>query len=300
MDIFTTRMLDGLPRESRKKAVELDAARQDAWAALRGADAALDEARERHGKARISADYGRYREDGSLRRMTEEEVEALYLPFRRLEVEIEERHAPRHRRAQDAYRGHDGLANVAHWLQEALSSGTRLRHMPLPKHSADPHRVVEDARRRLDEIEGEFRQIEGAPRLLDDARAAVLAEIAAIADRGKLSPDLRIRAGSPIRLTEALKFHPGPSGHFVGDPSAMLIGLLRPQVEQAALSLLPETDLPGALSDEARERAFTRLAVDRLETERREEAALVAAASKGHIIARRADADPRAVLELAE
>lgn len=65
-------------------------------------------------------------------------------------------------------------------------------------------------------------------------------------------------------------------------------------------AMIDQADVVGALTDEEQEQRFRELRARRLELERIEEANIVAAEAEGMFIARRADADPRAILEVAE
>jgi hypothetical protein len=69
------------------------------------------------------------------------------------------------------------------------------------------------------------------------------------------------------------------------------------QAVDVMLSTMPQK---GAMADDVRDREFARIAGRRLEVERVEEAVIVAAEANGAFIARRQDADPRAVLEVEE
>lgn len=296
MEIFTEKMLAALPTESRKKAIRLDEDRQAAWAAVRLATEALDDARNRLDLTKLAIQRRMYAEDGARRRLTEAEIAEIEAPARRIDAEIEERLAPRLRRAESAWRDHDYLGAVGTWLTEAVASGARLRHVPLPAFKGDAHRVVEEARRKLDEIDAAFRQVAEAARPVSELRAAMLAELDRLADDGKPACDPRIRAGSPVKLGFALGLE--GQGNRAATLSHTLVWLLRDELAAKLDRLLPGDELPGAMTDEARDAAIDRLSAERLEVERSEEAAIAAAATAGMVIARRVDADPRAVLEL--
>ena len=75
---------------------------------------------------------------------------------------------------------------------------------------------------------------------------------------------------------------------------------MREEIAAKGGNLIAAAPHDGAMTDDEREREFRRISIRRLEIERIEEALVCAAEAEGRIIARRRDADPRALLEVAE
>ncbi|MDF1600332.1 hypothetical protein PZ895_11230, partial [Mesorhizobium sp. YIM 152430] len=93
------------------------------------------------------------------------------------------------------------------------------------------------------------------------------------------------------------------SGHGLraqGGGAEFLVWMMRDEIKAKLGAMIDQADVVGALTDEEQEERFRELSVRRLELERLEEATIVAAEAEGMFIARRADADPRAILEVVE
>ncbi|MGF1594623.1 MAG: hypothetical protein ACFCUW_15180 [Kiloniellaceae bacterium] len=188
----------------------------------------------------------------------------------------------------------------------------RMRDHPLPAVEAPGggwHQGVEDLRARLGAGADRRRAIERAPRDAGEAAAQVKTYVAELREKGR--PNLRYvtRPGGsvadirwPLTRTEMRR----PSG---GDPVPAL-SLDAPAIlawfwgDDFEAALLAEVEAQAAetggkaLTDAERERQLAELADETLEIERREEALIRAAAAEGIEIARRGDADPRAVLAI--
>lgn len=299
-ELFTNDILAILPKSSQDKIIHLSEMRADAHAVVKGAEAALDDAERRRDRAaltyRTQVERLTYSPSGQSRALTSEEIASIRAPLDRVEAEIDRLKARRDR-ATENWQAFDFLADVRNWLGDAKMAGRRLKAaQPMKLPTGDFHIAVENARRRLDEFEAE--RVELAPLPLADLRAAVEAEIGALAGRGALFVDPRSRSGSPLKLEAA--FGLSGQGDRVSALAASLVFLLREQIITAALALLPEKELPGALTDTDRNRELARLTAERLEIERAEEAAIVAAAAAGIVIPRRREASPLAILEISE
>lgn len=301
-ELFTPDILAILPKSSQDKIIHLSEMRADAHAVVKGAEAALDDAHQRRDRAELAyrsqVERLTYSPSGQSRALTSEEIASIRAPLDRVEAEIDRLKARRDR-ATENWQAFDFLADVRNWLGDAKMAGRRLKAaQPMKLPTGDFHKAVENARRRLDEIEIEAERVELAPLPLAELREAVEAEIDSLAGKGALFLDPRIRNGSPLRIEAA--FGLSGQGDRVSALAASLVFLLRDQIKTSALALLPEKELPGALTDTDRNRELARLTAERLEIERAEEAAIVAAAAAGIVIPRRREASPLAILEISE
>jgi hypothetical protein len=295
-------LLDLLPKNSRTKLERLVEQRSNAYAILRSATNDLEAAWKARDRASMTfaaaCEKAVFSPSGQRRHLDDAEVAALRAPLDRAETEIATLQ-DRVDRATTAWTETDLVEEIRRWLGELRKAGRRLKPAEPPKApTGDPRRAVEQARARLDEIDDQIARTESAPRTLAELRAAVIAEIEALAERGHIHVDPRTRGGSPLRLAAALATN-GPGDR----PQAAvqtLVALLVEPIREAALALLPAEELPGALSDADRERELARLADDRLATERAEEAGITAAEAAGLTVARRRDANPAAVLDVEE
>jgi hypothetical protein len=125
----------------------------------------------------------------------------------------------------------------------------------------------------------------------------------AIANKGAITFDPKIRNGDPFRLDRHfnLSIYSGATGQtLIGSSGAeVLIWLFRDQLVEGLSAEIGE-DAPGALSYDQREAELGRLSKELLALERQEEALISAAERVGQRIVRRRDADPRAILEVEE
>lgn len=299
MDLFPEHLLNYLPTESRQKILLLDEAREAAMIANKAAGDALFEAYERRDGLAVKVQHAIENSvSAHSRKMTDEDREALFRPVRSVEREIEEKLQPRAKRAAKAFEAFAFLDEVSAWLRDAKAVGIRLSHSPLPDIKGDYHRVVESQRRRLDELDNDWHTASNAPRPLEDAKAAVIAEIDQLAAKGCPTADVRIREGSPVRLAHAFGITGEHNTH--GALAHAVIWLNREALKAEAIALLGDKEPAGAMADTDRDRAFDMIAAERLDAERTEEGAIAAAAAVGIVIVRRRDADPRAILEVAE
>ena len=299
---FKSEIIQALPETAREKLHGLIEGREDAYAVLRAAESALEEAHRARDRAEIAyrsrVERTTYSASGQAVRLPEYEIAKLRAPVIRAEEDVE-RLKVRRNRAAEVWQTFDFLADLREWIGEARMAGRRFKAAsPVKPVSSDFHKSVEHARRRLDEISIEAERVELAPLPIAELRAAVEAEVDALAGKGALFVDPRIRSGSPLKLEGALGV--SGQGDRVSSLASSLVFLLRDQIKTSALALLPAKELPGSLSDAARKAELARLSAERLEFERAEEAAIVAASAAGITIARRRDASPLAVLEIAE
>lgn len=299
MELFPENLLNYLPAESREKVLTLDEQRNAAMAANKAAGDALFEAYERRDALAVKAQFA---VEGSVsglgRKLADEDREAIFAPVRKVEREIEEKLKPRAERAGKVFEDFAFLDEVSAWLRDAKAVGIRLSHAPLPVIKGDFHRVVENQRRRLDDLENDWHTASNAPRPLEDARAAVVAEIDRLAAKGAPVADIRIREASPVKVAEA--FGITGQGNIHATLAHAVVWLNREALKAEAVALLGDADPAGAMADADRDRAFDKIAAERLDAERAEEAAIAAAAAIGIVIVRRRDADPRAFLEVME
>ena len=212
--------------------------------------------------------------------------------------------------AQEMNSGVEVVVEVKQWLQGRRGGGftgydtaprTIFRDAPFKKEIVgDPRAEIDKARSEIAEIDAEWQRLVEAPSTSEELTASALAAVSAIADRGRPSLKLGARAGDPFSLAKTF------NGDFLGDGRAVggagahfLVWLLRDVIEARLVAEIGP-DVPGAISYDAREKRFADLAARKLDLERREEAAIVAAEAAGMSAKRRRDADPRAVLEIAE
>lgn len=292
--------LNILPEQSAEKLRLLIERRLDAHAVLKRRDAELQAAIE----ARDAKDRDRRRRlegnatAGPGARMTAEERAALDAPIIAAEQEIDRR-----RKAYDAavaaWRAFDIVSECEAWVSDAARSGVRLKYVaPIPpKTTASAAVEVEKLRRRLDEIQAEFAAVESAPRPASAMREALKAEL----DRLAAEPRVRLteRENSPVDIEAAVKGVRDDAGRVHSDPFGFLLWAIRPAIEERLLAILPTADVPGAMSDADRDAAMDRLIAERLSVEREEEAIIAAAEAAGLQIARRREASPLAILEVA-
>lgn len=329
--MFSDAALSILPAASRAKLENLLIEKQAARAAFLAASDALQEARQDHGlalgrarermemppgvqvdihpaaavvEARRGASAAGQRERAETEARLMAPVEAAK---RRLDLASDayERAASR----QDAF-GY--LENVAAWLSRAAAfGGMRLQHhAPAAPKVRDPAAEIQKLRAELAELDEAWQVAENAPCPADELKARFMAELDAIAARGQPAVNVAARAGSPVNLAAALRMKhepvalPGGETHFAlsGDAGASFFTwLMRDEIAERITSMIDAAaPAKGALTDDERDREFSRISAKRLELERAEEAIICAAEQEGRIIQRRRDADPRAILELRE
>ncbi len=298
-------ILDTLPATSRLKLERLISDRDAARAAYRAASDREQEARIEFGRVSglaqrqkeagqgfsLSFQGGEQKADAEAR--TDAPVEAAK---RALQVAVDARV-----RAAERQNAFGFLENVETWLRRTATPGASFREAKidpaLVKVRGDIVAEVAKARARIAEIEEAFAAAENAPTPAADLKARAFAEIDRIADAGALKVHPASRSAEPLGLARKLALGTGNGGSIVGTGGTdIFVWLLRDQMKAAIASQIDQFPASGALSDDDREKAFADLSAQRLELERIEESLIATAEVDGRAIARRADADPRAVL----
>ena len=197
------------------------------------------------------------------------------------------------------------LHEVVAWLKRHAGSGGRLAFQPLPtvklERGETPGQAVERVRAQLEAIDAEWRAVEDAPLPAGELKARVVAEIDALAEKGRPTVRPRDRFGGGVSgVAEALRLRTA-GGLLVSDMSGPFgIWLHREAIIGRLHGEVDKLDLSNALTDEARDSALSRLLDQRLELSFVEESHICQAEAEGTQIARRRAADPRAVLQIAE
>lgn|GEM_PF-3575093 len=308
MPVFHDDFLNFLPKKARAKAVALDEARDAAAAAMKAANADLEDAYIRRDRVeREARAAGQTVRPGTekhpldqLKKLLSENSDQIVPAVARIEIEIAERIQPRLDRASEAFQSIAAVVDAAaSWIGEAKRAGVKLVDAPAvarPK-TSDFLQEVEKARAEIDEIEDALDRVEAAPCTLADVRAAITTEIDEIAERGRPSISFTARSVSPLRLDAALGLVNSPRG---ARSAETLFWLMRDQIVARALSLVGDLEPENALTDAQRDTEIDRLAAELLDASRREEAIITAALAIGMSIPRRRDCDPRALLEVVE
>ena len=200
----------------------------------------------------------------------------------------------------DAYLG-EGLGAVAGAIK--LYKGPA----PSPRKRETPTEAVERCRRRLRELDADRHKVASAPWLSAEAKRRARAEIDALAERGQPSVMPLIESRDESIYWAARQFTDVVIGgrvvSAVGDPQALplLFWLNRDAIVEKIEAQIDEiADDQNALTNEQREEQIREIDRDRLAVQREEEFWVGAAIDGGANILRRADADARAVLQLAD
>lgn len=203
-------------------------------------------------------------------------------------------------RAEEQLRAFDFVGSIETWLRRVGSDGRFREARPVDlklSSRTDLSAEVSKIRARIAEAEEALTKAETAPTPAVDLKARAFAEIDRIADAGALKVHPASRSAEPLGLARKLALGTGSGGSIVGTGGTdIFVWLLRDQMKAAIASQIDQFPASGALSDDEREAAFRQIAEQRLELERIEEHLIATAAVDGRHIARRADADPRAVL----
>ncbi len=306
LDLPTT-ILDTLPAASRLKLERHASDREAARAAYRSASDREQEIRlelgrvsglaqqqkEAHQGSTISFQGDKQQED---KQAVAERIDAPVAAAKRaLQVAVDARE-----RAAERQNAFGFLDNIETWLRRAGSDGRFREARPVDlKLTArtDLSAEVAKVRARIAEAEEAFAKAENAPAPANDLEARAHAEIDRIAETGALKAHPSSRDPNPLGLARKLAIGTSSGGSIVGTGGVdILVWVLRDQLKQAISEQIDQFPQAGALTDEQREKAFADLAAQRLELERIEETLISTAEIDGRIIARRADADPRAIL----
>ena len=322
MPLFTDELLNRLPAESRAKVERLDADRDAAHAALRAASDAMQAAWRAHAMAdafareRLGMPRG-YSVDvhpGAVvlaERAREGESDAeearLLAPVHAAKRRLDAATAA-HQRAVEVWERFAFLEDCAAWL-EHIGPGVTFEHVVVqPPKSAKGFGVeVERIRKELAALDDQWAAAESAPAPKNDLLNRAVAEIDRIAERGRPDVNPRSRGGDPLRLAEQLAIGTRTVGSgenrstsLVGNPAPFLVWAVRDQLTEKISAMVEALSDQGVLTDAQREEEFARIAARRLEVERAEESTILVAEAEGQAIARRRQADPRAILELIE
>jgi hypothetical protein len=159
-----------------------------------------------------------------------------------------------------------------------------------------PRAAVERYREKIKELRAEIDAVRKAPLTNGEVRAFVHAWVKQRADRGR--PVFEVdhdRATVAFENARALV----PGDRLVATaPTDFFIWLLRDQVAEALLREADALSLKGAVTREERAARLAELRAALMNAERAEEGAITRAGEEGTFIARRADADPLAVLQI--
>jgi hypothetical protein len=281
LNTFTQSVLNRLPPEAQAKAIMLDHQRQAAHAALEAALPRLSDAHRRRDtmEASITAKIAATPAD----RRYPDEVDALMAPLTILDAEIAGLRAEVGR-AERHFHNFDFLHDAAKWLADRDQAGRRFAYRKPSAPKGDCSKIVVDARTKIADIEAQIVAVELAPAPAADVREQVVAAIDKIAEQGRPRLDIR----SPDGIGDAIARAVAVPGFAVYASRAALIEALTSDL----------TDAPGAMSERQKAEALASLNTERLDIERAEEAAIVAAEVAGTAIARRRAVDARALLNL--
>lgn len=305
--VFSERILATLPPKGRAKAILLDEERAAALAVQKAAGKELeagwydrDEIEKKLALARQHDRTGTvslaHHPLEKLRKMLspsegETEVHPLLV---KAELEIRERLQPRYDRALAAFQSFAVVDDIAQWLAGAAEAGVRFVDTPEVKLPAKAvPEEVERVRSKIAAIEAAINETTFAPLPLADVKEAIVREISEIAAKGQPRVRYNDRRSSPLKLGEALGISNSPAGP---STAATLVWAMQEIITERALSLVGDIEPERALTNAQRDALLEQLAAERLEAERIEEAAIMAAHAAGIAIARRREADPRAVL----
>lgn len=173
--------------------------------------------------------------------------------------------------------------------------------------------AVAEVRARIEKLRADAQGVEDAPQPSEVAKSRARAEIERLAEKGRpgIMPLLESASGSiewPKRYQlAAIVMQDGkPIGAagrdgFTPDPLALVCWLHRDELlKRIEREIADRADDASALNDETREKKRRQVAASILAAEREEELLIEAAEEAGIVIARRPDADARAILGLAD
>lgn len=288
-----------LPQQARDKYLSLEYAQSAAHAALKAAQGRLSEAIEH--RDRIEQSIRHALDNYPSRSIPADERERIEAPLKPASDAVVIARKAADRSTAD-YRAYDFMHGVSDWLKRAKQFGLKLKHSPLPAvPSGDPIALVASIRSELLALADQRIAVEEAAVPAADLKRALADEINMLASKGSPRLELRSRGLSPINVRSALTAAVAPGGKSIADNAAVfLIWLLRDQLLNSLGSLIdthtPEQPLTDAEQDAAINKIDNRIA----ELEWQEEAIITIAASRGQIIPRRREVDPRIFLEVAE
>jgi hypothetical protein len=228
-----------------------------------------------------------------------------------LAKEPKDREAARHQRASEAAEMPTALLrNLEKWIASVASHVLKDESLPEPKlrKGESIPDAIERCRRVVRELRAEARNVKAAPIPSTESKAILRGYVDALGESA--APDLHyvIEAGHPrvdwptdgiVQVSH--EFGRGQFAHPAVLPAVALMAWAAPDTLYAALcrDVDAESDDTAALSAEDRFKKQATIAADRLANEREEEFWIERMRADGLAIARRPDADPRAVLGLA-
>ena len=209
----------------------------------------------------------------------------------------------RHERAKVEWEGCPNPIRLIDVLPSSLRHGNGIHcAVSIPKNIAGGYAAAV-AQLRANDLAAnaaEAERIEPSPATVEEHIAAMTAAVDAEAAKGAPSYNPRNRDGDPFRFRDSLRFHQQGT-MWIGDAGASFFTwLMRDAIVERLSAIILATPRTGAMTEAERKKALSSLAARRLELERREEALICAAEQVGQFIARRPDASPAAILELAE
>ena len=294
-----------LPEPASSKYRRLAGVAQDRQAAYRRAADEVEEARQRATKARI--DYTLAQRSPLT---TVEGIARAKAPIADHDVEIAQLIQERDERGARS-QGITGLVGRLDNFIGDLPSAAKVTLFsgPLPaRKKGEPLAdVITRCRHEIERLRERITEIVNSPRPLKEALARATAEIDALAERGKPEVDGLIDGASIAWATRPLELLARtPDGMPVVahgsnfDALATFAWLLKPALIEAVTTAVRQAggDDADAVPLAARPKMIAALRTSMLELERVEERAIEEIESTGAAFERRADADPRAVLNL--
>lgn len=294
--------LDALPEKSLIKYQRMVTDKAAAYSAYRTASDVEQEARQELGRMSGRIETG---VSDQARKLSDETLATIRQPAeaakRRHQLSLDARDRAAAKLAQFDY-----VDSLSEWLQRTLTPNADFEHSALVAPTTkDLTGEIARVRSKIEKLAGEWDKAERAPAPASDLKARAFASIDKIAADGAPSISATARGGDPLRLGDRLASTPrsGPneSLSLVGDGGAsFFVWLFRDEISDRIGAMIDAIPVNGALTDDEREVAFASISQQRLNLERTEEALLCVAEADGRTIARRRDADPRAILELSD
>lgn len=297
---WTEDLISRLPVESADKVRDLLETQQAALGALRLASADVEDARQRWESAEAQAQR---QISGMSQTRDPETVERMLAPVARRKAELD-RAVGAEARASEAWEKFAFIENLRDWVATYFGRDGKLRHESLPKigprKGETLRQAIDRVRTEIERVETEWRAVEQAPMPLAEVKAEIASSVDAIAAKGAPEINARAREGDPAGIGRRIRLDI-VGGNKIGDGGAsFFVWLMRDALVDRLCCMVDNLDMAAAMTDAERDARFTVLADRRLSLERQEEALVTAAAEDGLRIDRRDDADPRAVLEVAE
>jgi hypothetical protein len=311
-----------LPTKSQAKLRRLFDDRDRAYGAVRSAFDRVQEAREDRDHLRNLADiqieklggvavsYASGRREVEIvtafgsREALEGDIERNNQPVAEAEDRLEHANVA-YQAASEKFNEHAYLQEVSIWVDTYFRGGGRLAHQPLPAVKllkGETHRQgVERIRQQISSCDDEWTRLESIPLPADELKSRITAEVDAIAALGQPKVQKQDRFGDGVSgLAPALRLRRTGEMIVSDAPSAFICWLHRDTIIARLHAEADALDQADAMSDDARDSAFSQLLDQKLGLEFSEESFIVAAAAEGTQIIRRRDCDPRAVLEIQE